>query len=81
MTASTLKLALPLAATLVAAACAMGPGERLAGTLLDPYCMTDGSALLVQYANSQGSFTGTKGRRENCSWHDAGYRIQTARAE
>jgi hypothetical protein len=81
MNASTLKLALPLAALLVAGACAMGPSERMAGTLLDPYCMLDGSALLVQYANSQGSFAGTRGRRENCAWHDAGQRIQTARSE
>ena len=81
MNASILKLALPLAVIFVVAACTTGPRERLAGTLLDPYCMPDGSALLVQYANSQGSFAGTKGRRENCAWHDAGERIQTARAE
>ena len=81
MHSSVLKLALPLAATLVVAACTVGPNERLAGTLLDPFCMPEGSALLVQYANSQGSFVGTQGQRENCPWHDAGRRIQTARAE
>ena len=76
-----LKLALPLSVALIAAACATPPYERMAGTLLDPYCMPDGSALLVQYANSNGSFAGTRGRRENCTWYDAGERVQTPRIE
>ena len=77
---SFLRLALPLATILVAAACATPPYERVAGTLLDPLCMPDGSALIVQYSNTKGSFVGTKGRRDNCAWYEA-ITIETARAE
>lgn len=80
MNPSLLRLALPLAAILSAAACTTPPYERMAGTLLDPFCMPDGSTLLVQFSNSKGSFAGTKGRRENCAWHQTDD-IETARAE
>ena len=78
---SIFTLALPLAALMFTAACTTSPRERLAGTLLDPYCMPDGSPLLVQYANTQGSFTGTKGRRENCLWFEPSSHVQTAATE
>ena len=70
-----------LTAALFVAACSTAPRQRLAGTLLDPYCMPDGSTLLVQYSNSRGSFLGTKGRRVYCPWYEAHRRIQTVGIE
>ena len=77
---SVLRLALPFATILVAAACATPPYERVAGTLLDPFCMPDGSALILQHSNTKGSFAGTRGRRENCAWYEA-VDVETARAD
>ena len=66
-----------LAASLFLSACAQpmdGAGDarggsRQVGTILDPYCMPDGSVVRVQYPNSQGSFEGAKASRDNCPWN------------
>ena len=63
-----------LAASLFLSACAQPMDEaqgepRRIGTLLNPFCMPDGSVVLIQFPNSQGSFEGAKASRENCPWN------------
>ncbi len=55
-----------LAATLVLGGCAEG---RWVGSVFDPFCMPDGSVVLYQFPNSQGSYEGFTASRENCSWN------------
>lgn len=63
-----------LAASLFLSACAQPMDEaqgrpRQVGTILDPFCMPDGSVVQLQYPNSEGSFEGAKASRENCPWN------------
>ena len=44
---------------------AQGEPRRI-GTLLNPFCMPDGSVVQIQYPNSEGSFEGAKASREHC---------------
>ncbi len=55
-----------LAATLVLSGCAEGPWV---GSVSDPFCMPDGTVVLYQIANSQGSYEGAQASRENCPWN------------
>ena len=56
--------------TLVAiATAACSTNSRMVGSVLDPYCMPDGTPIYVQYANKSGTFTDTRGKRENCPWY------------
>jgi hypothetical protein len=58
-----------LAATVVAGCSSEDKGFRRVGTVLDPYCMPDGSIVRIQYPNSSGDFDGTKGDPKNCAWY------------
>ena len=39
------------------------------GSVFDPVCAPDGSVVRIEYANSQGSYTGIKASKENCLWY------------
>lgn len=61
-----------LAVSIFLGACAQSTGEggpRQVGTILDPFCATDGSVVQLQYPNAQGSFEGATASRENCTWN------------
>ncbi len=55
-----------LAAALVLGGCAEG---RYVGSVLDPVCMPDGTVVIYQIPNSQGSYEGVQASRENCPWN------------
>ncbi len=44
-------------------------GPRRVGTILDPFCATDGSVVRLRYPNAQGSFEGAMASPENCPWN------------
>ena len=55
---------------LAAAACALlsacggeGRDSRWLGDIADPYCMPDGSTVMVQYSNSTGGFEPSQGEQ------------------
>ncbi len=68
-----------LAASLFLGACALfatteetvdtAGAPRVVGTIMDPYCLPDGSIVRFLYPNSEGSFEGAKASRENCPWN------------
>jgi len=43
-------------------------GEATFTSLLNPPCMPDGTPVLVQYANSQGSFEAARADLGQCPW-------------
>ena len=45
-----------------------GEGRRV-GTVLDPVCAPDGSVVMYQFPNTQGSYEGVQASRENCPWN------------
>lgn len=51
------------------AACGPDRETRMVGEVSDPWCMPNGAVVLKQYANSQGSFEGTRGAYDNCNWN------------
>ncbi len=58
-----------LAVIVVAGCSSEDKGFRRVGTVLDPYCMPDGSVVRIQYPNASGEFEGTKGDPKNCPWY------------
>ena len=52
-----------LAAGLVLSGCAEG---RRVGTIFEPVCAEDGSVVMYQFPNSEGSYEGAKASKENC---------------
>ncbi len=39
------------------------------GTFLDPVCMPDGSPVLRQLQNPDGTYGDPRGKKENCPWY------------
>ncbi len=54
----------------VAAGCSPQEKEfRRVGSIMNPYCMPDGSVVRFQYPNSSGVYEGHKGDPKNCPWY------------
>ena len=58
-----MKVWMLLAAGLVLSGCAEG---RRVGTIFEPVCAADGSVVIYQLPNSEGSYEGAKASKENC---------------
>lgn len=52
-------------------ACALGDRahREAAAGLFNPVCAPDGSVVLIEYANSKGSFESIDTSHENCPWY------------
>ena len=62
-------LLLAASAVLLSACGGEGRDSRYLGDLVDPYCMPDGSTVMVQYSNSTGGFEPSQASKENCPWY------------
>jgi len=66
-----------LIGTLLLAGVALaGCGEgRKVGSVLAPYCAPDGSVVMYQKPNADGSYEGAQSSPENCPWWTAPHGI------
>ena len=68
----TLAAAAAAAALVLALTACSGPSRNepaSAGSLLNPVCMPDGSVVMNQMANPDGTFGDPRASYDNCSWN------------